>query len=384
MANERRFTGIWIPAELIERSDLTLHEKFLAAEIDALDHPRHGCLASNEHFQNHMQLSERRIQEILSRLTEKGLIYYANQNGEKRVIKSMLYQWVGRVRDGWHNSELNKNYAINEFQGAVSRTGGRRIPHPPPPDTTSIERTIETTLEIDQTGINRIMPPIPETEPAPAPIQSPPANEATAAPISPATRSEAVEATQTPMEAPPAPRRRGRPPKSGLLTAPLFGDAGDYGPTDDQIYSEYPLKVRRPRAIEQIVKAVHRLTVKFRAEGSTNPEKSARIFLLEETKKYSEYRKALIDAGRSRPEYTLHPATFYKDEAWNDERQPIHAIGHNRNGNGNGLRRTAQERGQFPENFDNSRIVYGRGGENHNPFNDSDDSAADESGNGHR
>lgn len=86
----RSFQGMWIPAEVWLREDLSIHEKCLWAEIQSLHCPKHGgCYASNEYLMKFMGLQERRLREILSSLRDKGWIEVVSWDGRRRVMKAI-------------------------------------------------------------------------------------------------------------------------------------------------------------------------------------------------------------------------------------------------------------------------------------------------------
>lgn len=70
---ERGFKGVWIPREIWLHPGLTLQEKVLLVEIDSLDNDD-GCFANNKHFSEFLNISPRRVQELLGSLKEKGYI----------------------------------------------------------------------------------------------------------------------------------------------------------------------------------------------------------------------------------------------------------------------------------------------------------------------
>ena len=70
---ERGFKGVWIPREIWLHPGLTLQEKILLAEIDSLDN-ENGCFANNKHFSEFLNISQRRVQELLKSLKDKGYI----------------------------------------------------------------------------------------------------------------------------------------------------------------------------------------------------------------------------------------------------------------------------------------------------------------------
>ena len=64
---ERDFKGVWIPKEIWLSCELSLMEKVLFVEIHSLDNER-GCYASNRHFAEFFDVSERQIRTYLSQL----------------------------------------------------------------------------------------------------------------------------------------------------------------------------------------------------------------------------------------------------------------------------------------------------------------------------
>lgn len=86
----RDFKGIWIPREIWLRKDISALERSLWAEIHSLyDHEEGGCYASNEYLCEFFDVKERRLQEMISNLKEKGLIVQISFNGRKRVLKAI-------------------------------------------------------------------------------------------------------------------------------------------------------------------------------------------------------------------------------------------------------------------------------------------------------
>lgn len=73
MNEKRRFKGIWIPRSIWLDQNLTIHEKVMLVEIDSLDN-ENGCYARNQHFCDFLGVNERRIQDIIRSLKDKGLI----------------------------------------------------------------------------------------------------------------------------------------------------------------------------------------------------------------------------------------------------------------------------------------------------------------------
>ena len=87
--NKRDFKGIWTPAEVWLKEDLSIHEKVFFSEIDSLDNDE-GCFASNEYFSKFFGVSTRRVSMIISSLKDKKYIEESGFNGRSRVLRSLL------------------------------------------------------------------------------------------------------------------------------------------------------------------------------------------------------------------------------------------------------------------------------------------------------
>ena len=70
---DRGFKGVWIPKEIWLHKGLTLQEKIMLVEVDSLDN-ENGCFASNAHFAEFLNVKERRVQDIIKSLKDKGYI----------------------------------------------------------------------------------------------------------------------------------------------------------------------------------------------------------------------------------------------------------------------------------------------------------------------
>lgn len=84
---ERGFKGIWIPAAVWLSKDLTLLEKAFFAEIDSLDNPPRGCIASNQYFSLFFDLSKEYVSKQISKLEAKKLINCEYDNDNNRTIR---------------------------------------------------------------------------------------------------------------------------------------------------------------------------------------------------------------------------------------------------------------------------------------------------------
>lgn len=77
------FKGVWIPAALWTRKDLTWLQKCILAEIDNLSK---GCFASNAYLAKHMGIAERTLTNNLAELRKKNLLIDWGFNGRFRQV----------------------------------------------------------------------------------------------------------------------------------------------------------------------------------------------------------------------------------------------------------------------------------------------------------
>jgi hypothetical protein len=72
---ERRFTGWFVPVELIEKKGLTWVEKLMILEIDALSNDAVGCLADDSYFAELFQVDVKTIKKSISKLIQFGYMF---------------------------------------------------------------------------------------------------------------------------------------------------------------------------------------------------------------------------------------------------------------------------------------------------------------------
>ena len=87
--NNRKFKGVWIPAEYWLDENLTIMEVVLITEIDSFD-GENGCFASNKHFADFLGVTSGRASQLITDLKEKGYIqatYTTNNNVTQRIIR---------------------------------------------------------------------------------------------------------------------------------------------------------------------------------------------------------------------------------------------------------------------------------------------------------
>lgn len=94
-----RFTGIFIPVEILEHSDLTMLEQMLLSWIDALYCKEHGgCFAKNEYFAERLKVKENTIVKALTSLRQKNLVEDVSFDGRRRVIRAKIGEHVEKAQ----------------------------------------------------------------------------------------------------------------------------------------------------------------------------------------------------------------------------------------------------------------------------------------------
>lgn len=86
-AIKRDFKGIWIPASIWERPDLSGTERVLLAEVFSLSSRDEGCTATNKYFSQFFHVSERTVSGAIASLVAKGLLKADAFDGRRRVLR---------------------------------------------------------------------------------------------------------------------------------------------------------------------------------------------------------------------------------------------------------------------------------------------------------
>jgi len=103
---ERRFTGFFIPVELIENKELSWVDRIILSEIDALNINGDGCFASNEHFCKLLDVKMRTVVYSIGKLNKMELISIKNPQSKNRLL--FVNDEVKQLR-----KKLRSNYAKN-------------------------------------------------------------------------------------------------------------------------------------------------------------------------------------------------------------------------------------------------------------------------------
>ena len=89
---DRKFKGVWFPADIWTNKNLSFIEKGLLIEISSLtdEENEQYCYASNQYFAQFFNCSQSSITNAISRLIKLGYIEVVKFDGRKRYLKSIL------------------------------------------------------------------------------------------------------------------------------------------------------------------------------------------------------------------------------------------------------------------------------------------------------
>lgn len=87
---QRKFQGIWIPADVWLDRSLSTTEKVMLVEIGSLQDEERGCYASNSYFADFFGLSPSRVSEIINGLAEKGLVKIELIKEGKQIVERRI------------------------------------------------------------------------------------------------------------------------------------------------------------------------------------------------------------------------------------------------------------------------------------------------------
>lgn len=88
---KKGYTGVWIPAHILDNEELTSTEKIMWAQITSLYNEKEGgCFASNKHLGGRVGVSEKQASNIISKLKKMNFVKQVSFDGRKRVIRSLF------------------------------------------------------------------------------------------------------------------------------------------------------------------------------------------------------------------------------------------------------------------------------------------------------
>jgi len=113
MKQDRKFQGVWIPADLWLADGLSITEKCLLVEINSLDNDEErGCFASNEYLGKFLGLSAGRVANMISDLKKRNYIVQVYFDGRNRGL---------RLHENVKNLHENVKAALTESLKLPSR-----------------------------------------------------------------------------------------------------------------------------------------------------------------------------------------------------------------------------------------------------------------------
>lgn len=118
--NNRKFKGVWIPAEYWLDENLTIMEMIILTEIDSLDGDN-GCYASNKRFAEFIGMSTAYASKIIKSLKDKGYItvfYKKSNNVTIRTIR--ISRGINYSKSGINNSVEGINNSVEGINHSVT------------------------------------------------------------------------------------------------------------------------------------------------------------------------------------------------------------------------------------------------------------------------
>ena len=110
--NNRKFKGVWIPAEYWLDENLTIMEMIILTEIDSLDGDD-GCYASNKRFAEFIGMSTAYASKIIKSLKDKGYITVFYKKSNNVTIRTI------RISKGINSSRGGSNYSKSGINNSV-------------------------------------------------------------------------------------------------------------------------------------------------------------------------------------------------------------------------------------------------------------------------
>ena len=97
--SEPRYTGVWMPREVIEDGRLSMSDRFLYSIIDGLEGDE-GCWASNSYIAGVMGVTSRQVQNIVKRLVELGYVLREVDHLGNRTLRTVAKAALLAARGG--------------------------------------------------------------------------------------------------------------------------------------------------------------------------------------------------------------------------------------------------------------------------------------------
>ena len=94
MSQNRKFQGVWIPADVWLDRSLSTTEKVMLVEISSLQDESRGCFATNAYFAEFFALSNSRVSEIISGLAAKNFIEVELIREGKQIVERRIWMKI--------------------------------------------------------------------------------------------------------------------------------------------------------------------------------------------------------------------------------------------------------------------------------------------------
>ena len=139
-----RFTGIFIPVEILEMEDLSPLEQMLLSWVDALYCKNHGgCFASNIYLAERLRIKENTLAKLLTKLRKLGLIEDVSFDGRRRIIRAKIGEQVEKSQSnpdldydptqGWTKIQPSVGQPSNPHLYIYNKGDNKEVYSPPNP-----------------------------------------------------------------------------------------------------------------------------------------------------------------------------------------------------------------------------------------------------------
>ena len=143
---KRKFTGVWIPAEVYLDEDLNWTEKILFLEITNLDIDK-GCFASNKYFQDLLGVSDSIVSKYLTKLINCGYIY---EDSASTKFSRILHSYFEVTTNKGKTSGLTLKEDVTESDEITQENLNQSWPEPQP-------KLVTNSTKVDQ-NLNQSWP----------------------------------------------------------------------------------------------------------------------------------------------------------------------------------------------------------------------------------
>ncbi len=122
-----RFTGIFIPVEILEIEELTILEQMLISWIDALYSEEHGgCFASNIYLAEKLRVKENTIAKAMTHLRKIGILEDVSFDGRHRIIRAKIGDFTEKSQSK-AGLDLNPKQSWIKIQGSIGQKSSRSL-----------------------------------------------------------------------------------------------------------------------------------------------------------------------------------------------------------------------------------------------------------------